>query len=60
MSDTRTQHPLAGAHDGARSRPEDHERRRGDLDRDLVAILGMLAILALTVLCFLGQNALPL
>jgi hypothetical protein len=38
----------------------DHTRRRADLDHDLVAILGMLAILALTVACFLGRTALPL
>ncbi len=35
-------------------------RRRDDLDRDLVAVLGMVAILALTALCFLGRTALPL
>jgi hypothetical protein len=36
------------------------ERRRADLDHDLVAVLGMLAILALTLACFLGRTALPL
>lgn len=35
-------------------------RRRSDLDHDLVAVLGMVAILALTALCFLGRTALPL
>ncbi|WP_170285934.1 hypothetical protein [Nocardioides rubriscoriae] len=35
------------------------ESRRADLDRDLVAVLSMLAILALTALCFLARTALP-
>ncbi|MCW2814280.1 MAG: hypothetical protein JWN84_1735 [Nocardioides sp.] len=35
-------------------------RPREDLDRDLVAVVAMLAILALTALCFLGRTALPL
>lgn len=38
----------------------DRDRRRADLDHDLVAILGMLAILVLTALCFLARTALPL
>ena len=36
------------------------ERRRADLDHDLVAVLGTVAILLLTALCFLGRTALPL
>lgn len=40
--------------------PPDRTRRRADLDHDLVAILAMLAILALTAACFLGRTALPL
>lgn len=38
----------------------DRTRRRADLDHDLVAVLAMLAILALTAACFLGRTALPL
>ena len=38
----------------------DRTRRRADLDHDLVAILAMLAILALTAVCFLARTALPL
>lgn len=38
----------------------DGSRRRSDLDRDLVAVLAMVAILLLTALCFLGRTALPL
>ena len=34
-------------------------RRRDDLDHDLVAILAMVAILALTITCFLAQGLLP-
>ncbi|WP_170981631.1 hypothetical protein [Nocardioides dongxiaopingii] len=33
-------------------------RRRADLDHDRVAILAMMAILALTVACFLAQGLL--
>lgn len=39
--------------------PREHGRPRDDVDHDLVAILGMVAILALTALCFLGRTALP-
>ncbi len=40
---------------------QSHEqRRRADLDHDIVAVVAMLAILALTALCLLGQSILPL
>lgn len=41
--------------------PTEHrpEERRVDLDRDLVAVLGAVAILLLAVACFLGSSALP-
>lgn len=45
-------------HDEQQTAP--HQERRVDLDRDLVAVLGMVAILLLTALCFLGSTALPL
>lgn len=38
----------------------DRTPRRADLDHDLVAVLAMLAILALTAGCFLARTALPL
>lgn len=38
----------------------DPGRRRADLDHDLVAVVAMLAILALTAVCLLGQSMLPL
>lgn len=37
----------------------DRDRRRADLDHDLIAIVAMLAILVLTALCFVAQSRLP-
>lgn len=39
--------------------PVETDRRRSDLDGDLVAVLGMVAILLLTGACFLLQSVLP-
>ena len=39
---------------------QDRERRRADLDQDLVAVMAMLAILLMTALCFAARSALPL
>lgn len=60
MSATHAQHGTT--HESTRlERPEhDASSRRADLDRDLVAVLAMVAILVLTALCFLGRTALPL
>ncbi|WP_170219482.1 hypothetical protein [Nocardioides litoris] len=46
--------------DDTRHRPAaPRQGRRADLDRDLVAVLGAVAILLLTALCFLGLTTLP-
>ena len=39
---------------------QDRERRRADLDQDLVAVMAMLAILVMTALCFVAWSGLPL
>ncbi len=51
---------MQDALDDTRHRPAaPRQGRRADLDRDLVAVLGAVAILLLTALCFLGLTTLP-
>ena len=52
MSTTDARHAMAT------DRRADEGKRRSDLDHDLVAVLAMIAILALTALCFLGSSVL--
>lgn len=60
MSATHAQHGTTDQSTPLERSPRDASSRRADLDRDLVAVLAMVAILALTALCFLGRTALPL